>query len=276
MDENGREYVMGNMDFTLRTYKKLIKSFLGKGYVVRSVEDYLTNPVEGKVLILRHDVDELAGNALRMARLENELGVRATYFFRIVKQSNVPEIITEIKELGHEIGYHYEDLTLANGDFEKAITTFKEHLEYFRRYYPVKTVCMHGSSASKYDNRLLWDKYNLSDFQIIGEPYITLDFNKIFYITDTGYCWDGGKVAVRDHVDSSWDLSFHTSDEIIESSELPDQIMMLAHTLWTDSFVQWMMLHLREFLRNNVKQIAKNNRFVAKYYEKFVKLYWSK
>lgn len=264
------------MDFTLKKYKKLIQSFLDKGYTIQPFVDYLANPAEGKVLILRHDVDELAGNALKMARLERELGVRATYFFRIVKQSNVPDVITEIRELGHEIGYHYEDLTLANGDYDKAIITFKEHLDYFRQYYPVKTVCMHGSSASKFDNRLLWNKYDLSDFQLIGEPYLSLDFNKIFYITDTGYCWDGGKVAVRDHVDSSWNLSFHTSDEIINCKELPEKLMMLAHTLWTESLIQWTMLHLREFLRNNVKQMAKNNKFVAKYYEKFVKLYWSK
>lgn len=264
------------MDFTLKTYKRLLQSFLDKGYAIQPFADFLTKPAEGKVLVLRHDVDEQACNALKMARLEKELGVRATYFFRIVKQSNVPEIINEIRDLGHEIGYHYEDLTLADGDFEKAIASFKEHLDYFRQYYPVKTVCMHGSSASKYDNRLLWKKYKLEDYQLIGEPYITLDFNKVFYITDTGYCWDGGKVAVRDHVDASWDLSFHTSNQIIECDQLPEQIMMLAHTLWTDSVVTWTWLHLREFLRNNVKQMSKNNKFVAQFYEKLVKLYWSK
>lgn len=264
------------MDFTLKTYRKLLRSFQDKGYTIQTFGEYLEHPAEGKVLVLRHDVDELAGNALKMARLEHEMNVRATYFFRIVRQSNVPEIIREIKNLGHEIGYHYEDLTLADGDYDKAMETFGKNLEYFRQYYPVKTICMHGSSASKYDNRLLWTRFKLSDYQIIGEPYLTLDFNDIFYITDTGYCWDGGKIAVRDHVESSWTQSYHRSDEIIRSMVLPEHIMMLAHTLWTDNVFQWMMLHLREFLRNNVKQLAKNNRFVAKCYEKIVKLYWSK
>lgn len=61
-------------------------------------------------MVLRHDVDELAVNALAMARLEHDMGIAASYYFRIVKQSNNPAVIHQIVQLGHEIGYHYEDL----------------------------------------------------------------------------------------------------------------------------------------------------------------------
>ena len=126
-----------------------------------------------------------------MAKLEHELGVSATYYFRIVQQSNKPDIIKKIAELGHEIGYHYEDLAFAKGDITLAKQTFKENLAYFRTFYPVKTVCMHGSSTSKYDNREFWKNFKLKDFNLIGEPYLTTDFNEVFYLTDTGYSWDG-------------------------------------------------------------------------------------
>ena len=43
---------------------------------------------------------------------------------------------------------------------ERAIEDFRINLEKFREIYPVKTICMHGSTLSKYDNRLLWEKYD--------------------------------------------------------------------------------------------------------------------
>ena len=230
-----------------------------------------------KLLILRHDVDEQAHNALKMAKVERDLGIKATYFFRIVKQSNKPEIIRQIVAMGHEIGYHYEDLSTANGNYECAIRSFEENLNYFRTYYPVRTVCMHGSSTSKYDNRSLWSRYQLEDYGLIGEPYLSLDFSKVFYLTDTGYAWDGGKYATRDIVENHFGLTFHTSGQIIQcvkDGKFPQQAMILAHTLWTDSVVEWTLLHVREILRNNIKLFARNNKIASYLYKKAVNYYW--
>lgn len=265
------------MDFTLRKYRELVRSFVESGYRIMTVRQYLESAPLGKVLILRHDVDEQPQNALKMAEAEKELGLHATYYFRKVPKSDHPDIIRQIEAMGHEIGYHYEDLTLSEGDVPAAIASFTRNLEYFRQYYPVKTVCMHGSSSSKYDNRELWKQVRLEDFGLIGEPYLSFDFNQIYYMTDTGYAWDGGKYAVRDKVDSAFSLSFHRTDEVIEavqSGRFPEQSLILAHTLWTDSLPLWTFLHLREFFRNRVKLMAKNNKVVATLYNKLVKLYW--
>ena len=40
--------------------------------------------------------------------------------------------------------------------FELAICDFERNLRRFRKLYPVKTICMHGSPLSKWDNRDLW------------------------------------------------------------------------------------------------------------------------
>ncbi len=40
--------------------------------------------------------------------------------------------------------------------FELAIDDFRLNLEKMRKLYPVKTICMHGSPLSKWDNRDLW------------------------------------------------------------------------------------------------------------------------
>lgn len=264
-------------DFTLKSYRSLIEAFRNAGYRFQTFEEMISAPMEGKTVVMRHDVDELAWNALKIAQLEHGLGVKATYYFRVVKQSNVPEVIREIARMGHEIGYHYEDLVLAEGDERKAMESFEEHLAYFRQYYPVKTVSMHGSSSSKFDNRLIWKKHELSEYGLLGEPYLSIDFNRVFYMTDTGFAWDGGKYAARDVVESGFDLKFHTTRQVvacIQQGNYPDQAMILAHTLWTDNIFQWFWLHFREFFRNNIKLIAKKNRFVGNLYGKIVKLYW--
>lgn len=266
-------------DFTLKSYQSLILAFKQAGYQFQTFEEAMTIPVEGKSVVMRHDVDELAWNALKMAKVENQHGIRATYFFRIVKQSNVPEVIRQIVALGHEVGYHYEDLSLTDGDEVKAIASFEKNLSYFRTFYPVRTVSMHGSSTSKYDNRLLWECHELADYGLVGEPYLSVDFEKVFYLTDTGYAWDGGKYATRDIVENHFGLKFHTTQQIVNSivkGEFPDRSLILAHTLWTDSLLQWNWLHFREFLRNNLKLLAKNNRSVAKVYRKMVESYWKK
>ena len=264
-------------DFTLKSYQSLIEALQQAGYQFLSFEEVMSSPLKGKTVVMRHDVDELAWNALKIAQLEHKLGVKATYYFRVVKQSNVAEVIREIARMGHEIGYHYEDLVLAEGDKRKAMESFEEHLAYFRQFYPVKTVSMHGSSSSKFDNRLIWKNHQLSEFGLIGEPYLSIDFDRVFYMTDTGFAWDGGKFAMRDVVNSGFDLKFHTTQQVvacIQQGGYPDQAMILAHTLWTDSLSQWCWLHVREFFRNNIKLIAKKNRFIGNLYGKLVKLYW--
>lgn len=76
-----------------------------QGFSFQPVERFMRGPL-GKVVILRHDVDERPQNALKMAHIEYRLGIRATYYFRILKISNDPDVIAEIVRMGHEIGYH--------------------------------------------------------------------------------------------------------------------------------------------------------------------------
>lgn len=244
------------MDFSIFMYKKLLCSALEAGYSFQAMEDYIESPIRKKVFVLRHDVDERPHNALKLAEAESELNVRATYYFRIVKISNCPDIIDKIVELGHEIGYHYEDLSTAGGDLEAAIENFKANLNYFRKFYPVKTVCMHGSSMSDYNNSEMWRSYSLKDFDIIGEPYLTIDYSNVLYLTDTGRCWDGDRYSVRDSVKSSYRLSFHRTSDILmalSNQQLPAQVVLQSHTLWTDSVKEWLWLECREQVRNRAK-----------------------
>ena len=173
------------------------------------------------------------------------------------------EIIELIHQFGHEIGYHYESLTTCKGDIQKAFGDFAKNLERLRELTPVSTICMHGSPRSPYDSKDIWKRYDYKDLKIIGEPYLTTDFSKMFYLTDTGRRWDGYKVSVRDKIEGyqeQWNekgWSFHTTDDIIkalEENKLPDQLMITTHPQrWNDFGMAW----ITELLTQNVKNIVK-------------------
>ncbi len=103
-----------NMDFTLSRYKDLCATLLDSGYVPLTVYSYLKRQNNNnKLAVLRHDIDRKAMNALKMAELEHEVGLTATYYFRFPYTFN-PDIIRKIRGLGQEVGYHYEVLSKAN------------------------------------------------------------------------------------------------------------------------------------------------------------------
>ena len=52
------------------------------------------------------------------------------------------DITRGIHDLGHEVGYHYEVLSKANGDYEKAVELFEQELSEFRKIIDVKTICI--------------------------------------------------------------------------------------------------------------------------------------
>lgn len=261
------------MDFTLKKYTELLHKLLASRYGFVTFEYYCSHSSEldaGQFVVLRHDIDLKAENALETARIEHSLGIEASYYFRVVEQSNKPEIIKDIAGLGHEIGYHYEDMALCGGDTEKALGHFEKQLSYFRQFYPVRTICMHGAPRSAFDGRDLWKSYDYRDFGIIGEPYFDVDFSKVFYLTDTGRRWDGFNVSVRDKVpvyqekwvEEGW--VYHTTDDIIEAlknGELPDRLMMTTHPQrWTDNGFQWLKELLVQRIKNGVKRriVGKN------------------
>lgn len=153
-----------------------------------------------KAIILKHDVDRLPENAVKMASMENLAGTKSSYYFRTIPAVYNEKSILAVAALGHEIGYNYEDLSLCRGDIELAIKSFESNLMKFRNICPVKTICMHGSPLSKYDNKKIWEKYDDRDYGVITDPSFDIDYDEVFYITDTGRSWNNTNVSIRDKV----------------------------------------------------------------------------
>jgi hypothetical protein len=243
-------------DFSISTYHSLLDELEGAGYCFQTFRSYLKQPAE-RTIILRHDVDDRKQHSLEFARIQARRGITGVYYFRIVPQSFDPAVIREIYEMGHEIGYHYEDMDLANGEPRRAMELFEQHLAKLRALAPVSTICMHGSPRSKYDNKDLWKHYDYRDHDLVGEPYFDLDFRRVFYLTDTGRRWDGHKVSIRDKVVNHFNLSFHSTQEIIDSvrqGAFPDQVMFTFHPQrWTDDHGLWLREKYLQGLKNGVK-----------------------
>jgi hypothetical protein len=70
----------------------------------------------GGDLALRHDVDSRLESALEIARLEHDRGLRATYFvLHTAPYWNDTELVPRLRrlqELGHEVGFHNDLVTL--------------------------------------------------------------------------------------------------------------------------------------------------------------------
>jgi hypothetical protein len=247
------------MDFTIKKYKELLTALVSQNYTFQTFEEFLKSPAQ-EAIILRHDVDALPHNSLLFAQIQAQHNVKGVYYFRAVPQSWDEDLIKQIAGLGHEIGYHYECLTTCNGNMEKAILDFKKNLVELRKLAPVSTICMHGSPMSKYDSKDLWKTYNYKNYQLIGEPYFDIDFNTVFYLTDTGRKWDGNKVSVRDKVHSTiFNFSFNTTQQIIDyaySGKLPKQLMFTFHPQrWSDNPFLWTKEFLIQNLKNQIKKL---------------------
>jgi len=141
--------------------------------------------------------------------------------------------------------------------YELAIDDFRLNLERLRKLYPVKTICMHGSPLSKWDNRDLWKKYDYRDFGIIAEPYFDLDFDEVFYITDTGRQWNNAGASIRDKVESSFDIEIRSTQhfiELIQQNKLPGKLIINTHPQrWTNDYIPW----LSELIKQNIKNVIK-------------------
>lgn len=254
-------------DFTLIRYGDLLEAIIKANYTATTVYDYISSGPE-RCIILRHDVDRAINRSLEMARLEFDRGIKSTYYFRFQKDTFKPDFIGKIFDMGHEVGYHYEVVDKAGHDLEKSIEIFREELEAFRKITEVNTVCMHGNPLSPWSNLELWNKCDPGDFGLRGEPYISIDYKKVLYFTDTGRTWADPKILNKYFIDNKDFIDrsgingkskpgniFSTNDliRLIEGGKFP-QICLLTHSnRWCDGYSGW----AKELFFQKIKNVGK-------------------
>lgn len=113
-------------------------------------EDYSDNDV-----ILRHDVDVSLDAAVKMAKIENRLGISATYFIlfhaELYNPFNYESLrqVSEFLKLGHKIGLHYNpSLYQTKSNSSKIL---KKEIELTELHYEtqINVVSSHDPSINK-------------------------------------------------------------------------------------------------------------------------------
>lgn len=248
-------------DFSLAKYSHLCQ-VLREHYRVITFAESLKGKQPAQSVILRHDIDRMPANALKVAELEAKMGLRASYYFRSSQLQTHLDIIKKVAVLGHEVGYHYECLDQAKGNEKQAIQLFEENLAKFRQIYPVTTIAMHGNPLTRYDNRHLWRSINFQKFGIMGETYLSLA-QGTFYFSDTGRTWSNRfkikDVPVKTHHEHRRFQLEGTDDliNLIEKHEI-NQLCIVTHPeRWSDNWLGWVSYLCLDKAVQIVKKIVK-------------------
>lgn len=275
-------------DFTFAKYDKLCDEIAKSQYKVFTLREYFLGKNNiNKYIILRHDVDRDPETAVLMAKIERKHNIKSTYYFRHIERTLKYDLMRSILEMGHEIGYHYEVLDKANGDHGVAIKIFEQELNDFRKYFTIETIVQHGSPLNgdldmssfrgllniiknlinkkniftKSQNLDLWNKYNFSQFGILGEAYLSIDFDKLDYISDSGGSWSD-KYKIKDNAinksNKSNKLEIKNTDDIINiiKNENKEKLYLLIHSNhWANNYPDWFKKKIIKSIRNTIKLI---------------------
>jgi len=152
----------------IKEYEAIIKSALYKDYEIISLRDYIEDNYDNtkKLMILRHDLDQLSNGAKMMYSMEKKYNVKSSFYFR--NSTYDPKLIKEIEAYGSEASLHFEpiaDFVKANNiknkkelysftDWEqKCLNILKANLERYRNLLniPCSTIASHG----EYENTLV-------------------------------------------------------------------------------------------------------------------------
>src|SRR5712692_10516496 len=100
-------------EFNYASYRQLLELLRRTNENVTFNDLPLDNPA-ARCFILRHDIDYSPEAALRMAQLEADMGIRATYFLLLntsyynLLSEEYCEFPRRLIELGHDVGFHYD------------------------------------------------------------------------------------------------------------------------------------------------------------------------
>lgn len=168
------------MNFATTEYQQILDKIHSTNH---EFAKFSTPPKTDKYVILRHDVDFSLFEALRIAKLENELGVNSTFFTLLTSPYYNPladgsvDILKEIVSLGHEIGLHYDASRFENLDEKERRTriallanTLGNHIE-----QQINCIAQHKPASTNI-------RPTFPDFIDAYEPRF---FNDIPYISDS-------------------------------------------------------------------------------------------
>ena len=131
--------------------------------------------------ILRHDIDFCVPSALKIAKIEYEQSIRATYFFMVstnaysIGSLASRKIIEEIRSLGHTVSLHFDPAIY--DDIDKGFATEKLFLESLFDV-EITSVSLHRPRGFIDNNNRKLDR--------VSHTYEDKFFRDMKYISDSG------------------------------------------------------------------------------------------
>lgn len=120
-------------DFTESNYRQLLRA-AKRSYQFISFPDFDN---DGRTILWRHDVDMSIQRAFRLAQIEQEEGVRATYFillhspFYNALEADNFKLIQKILEMGHYLGLHFAPSFCTTRPMLEVLTQERDILQSF-------------------------------------------------------------------------------------------------------------------------------------------------
>jgi len=281
------------MLFTFNSYQRILDIIADNGFTIYGIEKILASRLEGfvpegKFIALRHDVDYFPKRALAMASIEAKRKIAATYYIRRRFFDRDPGLIREIADLGHQIGYHYEEIDThqkaPNLQVERDAVGFfiGSLLDIDSLGFPVRSVCAHGNPLTDVDNRqvvhLLRDekyldnlaftydravvKEKISD-RLIGDASIDVtgkDFD--LYIPDTGRF--NPKYNLKDRIDDcpiAGISNMKVLEKILRDDRYGRVYMSLHPDRWSGNAAVWLFDFAFDTAKNMAKKFMGKTRY---------------
>ncbi len=184
--------------FTFEHYRYLLKTAKNNGYDFISMEEFAKGRRADKFLIIRHDIEFSPSSALEFAKIENELGAKATYFVRVHTDNYNPfgfktyNVIKKIIELGHDIGLHYEHLDFSEITKQDPSTVISKEKKMLELIFDIqiKGIAPHRDFTPVI-NRDFWNERDFKEFGFTFEAYMDEFFDDILYLSDSMGKWSG-------------------------------------------------------------------------------------
>jgi len=202
--------------FTLNNYQKLLELAIVKNFWFISFTDDFVE--ERKDVLWRHDVEFSPDIALKMAKMENALGIKATYFFQLhsefynILEQYFSNILLEIKSLGHFIGLHF-DSHYYNIQKEKELDEYISlDKEYFEKVFKIKLGVFSFHNTNPFI--LSCDKFRYGGLINVYSSFFKIKYN---YCTDsTGY----------------W--RYQILDEVLKNPTVCHLQVLIHDAMWTE------------------------------------------
>lgn len=199
--------------FTYEEYESLL-GIVKAGRRSLCFSDCRNPDMPSSFFLLRHDIDFSLPAALKMARLEAERDVRATYFLLLNSDHynllstgccNVPR---QLIALGHEVGLHYDVRVMSERDNIDLHTQLQNETDLLSELAgsPVQSIAMHNPSVCG-DDPFAGDNHFINAY----DPQFT---KAIVYFSDSCGAWR----------DKTYD--------VFNRCNIPDKLQLLIHPFY--------------------------------------------